>query len=113
MRLIDADLYADAMRVKQNECKKLIDEARKNNSNDVEYLEGIYATFVESKLTLDSIPTVDAVPVVRCKDCIYGTEMSGNIVCHQPKHNEYETDIRWFDWYCADGEPKEKEGNNE
>lgn len=55
---------------------------------------------------IDEMPTVDAVPVVRCEDCIYGTEMSGNIVCHQPKHNEYETDIHSFGWFCADGERK-------
>lgn len=47
---------------------------------------------------------VEFVKVVRCKDCKYGTEMSGNIVCHQPKHDKYETDIRSFDWFCADGE---------
>ena len=56
---------------------------------------------------VEDAPTVDAVPVVRCKDCIYGTEMSGNIICHQPKHNEYETDIRSFDWFCANGERRE------
>ena len=42
--------------------------------------------------------------VVQCRDCKYGTEMSGNIICHKPKHDEYETDIRPFDWFCADGE---------
>ena len=42
--------------------------------------------------------------LVRCKDCKYGTEKSGNIICHNPTHDEYETDIRPFDWFCADGE---------
>lgn len=48
----------------------------------------------------DISPTVDAVPVVRCKDC---------------KHYEYAIGcVKWHDvctggddWYCADGEAKE------
>ena len=52
-------------------------------------------------------PTVDAIPVVRCRDCKYGTEMSGNIICYKPKHDEYETDIRPFDWFCADGKRRD------
>lgn len=44
---------------------------------------------------LDSIPTVDAVEVVRCGDCkYYETELCEN----QDNHE---------DWFCADGERKE------
>lgn len=65
MRLIDADVYADKMREKQKECEKLIKEAGDNlNWSDRDHWEGVFATFVEAKLTLDDTPTVDAVPVV-------------------------------------------------
>lgn len=65
MRLIDADVYADKMREKQKECEDLIKEADDNsNWSDRDHWEGVFATFVEAKLTLDNMPTVDAVPVV-------------------------------------------------
>ena len=57
------------------------------------------------RLMYDALKEQEA--VVRCRDCKYGTEMSGNIICHKPKHDEYETDIRPFDWFCADGERRE------
>ena len=59
-------------------------------------------------LLIDVAPTVDAVPVVRCKDCIYGTQ---------------DDDGWWFcydlgctmgnpetgDGFCSDGERKDGE----
>ena len=101
MRLVDADVYADEMRVKQNECQKLIAEARKNNSPDADHWSGVYAVFVEAKLTLDSIPTVDAVPVVRCKDCKHLDQDSR--FCF--KCMDWVKDT----WFCANGERRESE----
>ena len=121
MRLIDADAYADEMRKRQNECKKLIEEARKNKSSDVEYWNGIYATFVEAKLTLDSIPTVDAVPVVRCKDCKWWDKKAESPYgyCHACKHGHYSEHweigiyrVYKGDWFCADGERKEDDDDD-
>lgn len=64
MRPVDADAYADKMREKQKECNELIHEAGYNltNESNRSYWEGAFAAFVESKLTLDDMPTVDAVP---------------------------------------------------
>ena len=44
------------------------------------------------------IPAVDAVPVVRCKDCKYAQ--------HDVMYDDLWCDgmIRQPDWYCADGE---------
>lgn len=55
----------------------------------------------------DISPTIDAVPVVRCKDCAYGTKVKNGCgedvvecsldmehLCHSPN------------WFCADGEKK-------
>lgn len=65
MRLIDADAYADKMREKQKACNELIYEAGYNsNQSNRNYWEGAFATFIEAKLTLDDMPTLDAVSVV-------------------------------------------------
>lgn len=49
-----------------------------------------------------SIPFVDAVPVVRCKECRWGKEVCGNIECWvdlnlPPEYHGYE-------WFCPNGE---------
>lgn len=40
---------------------------------------------------VDSVPTADAVPVVRCKDCKYrdGTPGQPNILCAQMHENDF------------------------
>ena len=78
MRLIDADA--------------LMDEA---NS------DGAYG-YVDAK-QISEAPTVDAVPVVRCKDCKYHEdEKIGMIYCQ----NAFGGWV-WKNWFCADGERKE------
>ncbi len=47
-----------------------------------------------------NMPTVDAVPVIRCKNCRWGKETCGNIECNGEYHG--------FDWYCANGKRKEE-----
>lgn len=48
-------------------------------------------------------PTVDAVPVVRCKDCKHRTELCGDgwHPCTDMAVND--------NWYCADGERREED----
>lgn len=57
--------------------------------------------------TRNATPTIDAVPVVRCKDCenkeCEGRE--GRIVCG------ITGDSHLPDWFCADGESKESRWN--
>ena len=48
---------------------------------------------------IDRAPTVDAVPVVRCKDCKYF------------KTRLCENKDNYDDWFCADGERKDGNGN--
>lgn len=50
---------------------------------------------------LDNMPTIDAVPVVRCKDCKHRDPEDKKCDCGH--------DIRWQlprddDWFCKDGE---------
>ena len=48
-------------------------------------------------LILQEAPTVDAVPVIRCKDCKYFQTR----LC--------ENEDNYDDWFCADGERKEND----
>ena len=55
---------------------------------------------------VDSIPTVDAVPVVRCKDCIHGffhNSSGGMYCCTSPAGLSLETPNS----FCCYGERKE------
>ena len=53
---------------------------------------------------LEKAPTVDAVPVVRCKDCIYTRKLYGRLVC---KYGTCSGCIIREDFFCANGERKE------
>lgn len=69
MRLIDADAYSAEMKQRQEACKEwlsgLADSELQNRA--IGTLNG----FSEAKLALNSMPTVDAVTVIRCKDCAF------------------------------------------
>ena len=49
----------------------------------------------------DISPTIDAVPVVRCKDCKHRSKYK-SCLADNPLHKWYVSD----DWFCADGERK-------
>ena len=84
MRLIDAD----ALKTKAIKCEtfKLYDVP-------------VFLKAVGTK-EIDRAPTVDAVPVVRCKDCKYF------------KTRLCENEDNYDDWFCADGERKDGNGND-
>lgn len=56
---------------------------------------------------LESAPTIDAVPVVRCRECKYRGGNCGDIDndrwCYQIQRY-----VDW-DWFCADGERNDGE----
>lgn len=56
---------------------------------------------------IERLPTIDAVPVVRCKDCRNWERLSfdADSGCYCPFVDRYTTD----DWYCADGERRDDE----
>ena len=57
------------------------DFRKKANSYRVaRFVEGLY----EATELIEEAPTVDAVEVVRCKDCIYATGYSDEIYCDGP-----------------------------
>jgi hypothetical protein len=65
---------------------------------------------------VNGIPSVDAVPVIRCRDCKYGklcfdANGQGLIQCTNPYYpaSFVETWPFDLDWYCAGGERKDSE----
>lgn len=68
---------------------------------DSDYQRGIAVGMSLAKIGIEGVPTVDAVPVVRCKDCKYwySAPLSDG-------YNSCSKDalIRGADFFCADGE---------
>ena len=93
MRPIDAD--------------KLIEEL---NEEQVEGDE-LYKGLGKAKLITCYQPTIDAVPVVRCKDCKWYKHEEEDEVgmgwCANFKPASNEHFICWDNWYCGDGERKD------
>ena len=63
--------------------------------------EGAYG-YVDAKQIADA-PTVDAVEVVRCKDCIYSYEEFGFIYCTFGPYGDCAVPSQF---YCAEGKRK-------
>ena len=59
--------------------------------------------YIRKKLL--AVPAIDAVPVVRCKDCLYSTERYGHMKCIHGV--SYRNTWNKPDFYCAYGERKE------
>ena len=57
---------------------------------------------------IDNAPTVDAVPVVRCKDCKHSWEDIGGLTC---SHGVCVDCVVLGDFYCANGERKDGADN--
>ncbi len=91
MRLIDADKLESGEVIIPTE------------NGGYEYVEVFY------KDDVDNAPPVDAIEVIRCKDCRWGREVCGNIECSTdlnlpPEYHGYE-------WFCPNGERGEEETN--
>ena len=71
-----------------------------------DFLDGgssITKAFILAMLgTRNATPTIDAVPVVRCGDCVHAEKerFEGEIWCPET------FGLRSVDWFCADGERK-------
>lgn len=83
MRLIDAE-----------ELERLFNE-------QIEQGVGVIGAFDAFYDALQDTPTVDAVEVVRCRDCIYTRKVYGRLVC---KHGTCAGCILRDDFFCANGE---------
>ena len=94
-RLIDANALMDVIR--QHEYRL----ATKQGSIDY----GMFTLGIQQ--AVDEQPTVDAVEVVRCKDCKHAwIHPCGYVYCHRDGRNAYEM-IFNIDGFCSYGERKE------
>ena len=95
-RLIDADAFAERM-------LKVWDTADEQKRADI---VAILADLVTPILV--STPTVDAVEVVRCKDCKHATFYScKNDACYRGITCEYRIGIGDENFFCSYGERKD------
>lgn len=96
MRLIDADNVRDLFDAEFKETRKLILAGET-------HLDNLAEGFTEADRVIRQMPTVDAVPVVRCKDCKHykpegyecGCDFAGGLSYVKP------------DDYCSYGERKD------
>ena len=84
---------------------RLIDEdAVKRRMHETMDYKDLYLP-VHFEMCMDDAPTIDAVQVVRCKDCKHGE--------YREDYDDYECResgcglVHSGEWYCADGEPIE------
>ena len=89
MRLIDANALVEFARERDEKTKT--EGAR------------MLLTFLRNMVELQ--PTVDAVPVIRCKDCKYGVYETYGEYGHYCCHDQY---IETGEEFCAWAEPKVK-----
>lgn len=97
----------ESVKSKIYELEKAATEDYNNAPYLDEYLEGYRDGLHQAAKELSTAPTVDAVPVVRCRECYYKDEKrimdEDALWCR--KHHMYVT----ADWFCADGERKDDE----
>ena len=85
---------------------------------NLETVIGMVNTYFRNVLNLNpdllidgivSLPTVDAVPVVRCKDCMHYGVTDNRIPEEQIWWCYFWDDVRSPDAYCSDGEREDSE----
>lgn len=96
MRLIDADATLTALTAYwDSRCMPPV-------------LDGETATYVDCKLIIKRQPTIDAVPVVRCKDCKYYLRSNEECQLIDTRLRFYETRKTWTgESHCSWGERKD------
>ena len=95
MRLIDADALIEKFNEKANMAECLIDARTAER----------FATFCALSDAVEQMPTVDAVPVIRCKDCTFGHYIDhGHMHCIHPCG----LTTNMSDDFCSYAERKEK-----
>lgn len=103
-RLIDADAL-----FKYN--GRSLSDAVKYGNKDAEQQEWSYSTMMMYEIAdeIDSAPTIDAVPVVRCGECKHwrrnvgvSDSPNGHCFCHDIDPNQYD--------FCSYGERREVDG---
>ena len=87
----------------------MINEKQLIDANDVYSLFDVNGLASLHITDIDVIPRVDAVEVVRCRDCLYSTERYGHLKCINGV--SYRNTWNKPDFFCANGERKDSEEN--
>jgi hypothetical protein len=85
------------------EAKRLAEIAIHSKGQAVDYYTGAKTGMAKAAIIVSTEQIIDAVPVVRCKDCKYGGELCDSIICFY--HNE-DGNYCEDDGFCAWGERK-------
>lgn len=103
--LIDRDVLLEKAKQEQRFYKDEYDAMESGYLDEErEIVKEAYSTMTDCVSLINNAPAVDAVEVVRCKDCKYADVLiTGNIYC---KHFS-EWHLHGTDWFCADGERRE------
>ena len=106
MRIIDADALVNSLQIGMSALEK----TQANYDDERNALIGLALSYIGATVNaVAGMPTIDAVPVVRCKDCVHRDPEDKRCDCGGHE---------WFvgkivpvadDFYCADGERKDGE----
>lgn len=97
MRLIDADNVRDLFDAEFKETRKLILAGET-------HLDNLAEGFTEADRVIRQMPTVDAVPVVRCRDCKHSWEDLNGLCCSYGPCVDCPVSP---DFWCANGRRRE------
>ena len=90
------------------------------DADKLNLLLGISDRDIYAKYMLDKMPTVDAVPVVRCRECKHHRDKNeherqylaeGVLICTSPEATDDCWNAVWLDHFCSYGERKEGADN--
>ena len=90
-RLIDADVLMETIRTHDYPLRDYFNSTGR----------GMYTVGIQQ--AVDEQQTIDAVEVVRCKDCRYGKEACGNIECTVDIGSTW-AEYHGYEWFCPLGE---------
>lgn len=111
MRTVDADELLKSVRESAKRAEEWLADCKAYHSAMTARAEQAILTFNECALRIKNAPTVDAVPVVRCRDCEYWDTIPRSTVA--PRHHQCkETRLMTTGiWYCPLGKRKDGDGD--
>lgn len=110
MRLIDADALIGEINERIEAAIKWGVNAIAEGDKEIKLrAEQAVATFCEASLTAKKMPTIDAVEVVRCRNCVHATEMTQYGCGECVRHCEKLKILTSPDWFCAEGKRDEQD----
>ena len=106
MRLIDADPFAEALWNERDRLQAFMNECAERGMWTTRYETKIERNTIEGIVqAMNEEPTIDAVPVIWCKECKWQGDDEHCPVCNSCGRGNLPSG----EWYCADGERKDDE----